>query len=103
MKTLRPLLLALPLLLWHAGAHAQTQCYTPREEQDGIDTPKWSYPREKMLAAEKVVRAHAAFRDAPVPVRTRTTLSTDRMHIRAYPEKSLVGIVVWTGNCELIP
>jgi hypothetical protein len=99
----RTLLFALSLLGLHAAAHAQTQCYTPREEQDGINTAKWGPQRGKMLAAEKVIHANAAFQSAPVPVRTRSTLSTSRLHVRAYPEKSLVGIVVWTGECNLIP
>ena len=99
----RPLLFALSLLLLQVSAHAQNQCYTPREEQDGINTAKWSLERAKMLAAEKVIHANAVFRSAPVPVRTRSTLSTTRLHVRAYPEKSLVGIEVWTGECNVIP
>lgn len=99
----RTLLFALSLLGLHAGTHARNECYTPREEQDGINTTKYAPQRAKMLAAEKVIHANAAFQAAPVPVRTRSTLSTSRLHVRAYPEKSLVGIVVWTGKCELIP
>jgi hypothetical protein len=93
----------IPMLMLNVVAHAQNQCYTPREEQDGIDTAKWKDRRAKMLAAEKVIHANAAFRNAPVPVRTRSTLATSRLHVRAYPEKSLVGIEVWTGECNLIP
>jgi len=91
------------MLLLPLAAHAQNQCYTPREEQDGIDAPKWQYPRDKMIAAEKIIHANAAFRDAPVPVRTRSTLSITRLHVRAYPEKSLVGIHIWSGECNVIP
>ena len=91
------------VLLASVAAHAQNQCYTPREEQDSVDTAKWKYQRDKMLAAEKIIHANAAFRDAPVPVRTRSTLSITRLHVRAYPEKSLVGIEVWSGECNVIP
>ena len=53
----RPLLFALSLLLLQVGAHAQNQCYTPREEQDGVGTAKWSSQRAKMLAVTVGLRA----------------------------------------------
>jgi hypothetical protein len=99
----RGIVCLLPLMLLSLAAQAQHQCYAPRENQDGIDTARWAYPRAKMLEAEKLIHANAAFRDAPVPVRTRSTLSTTRLHVRAYPEKSLVGIQVWEGECNVIP
>jgi len=104
------LLLVVPLLAFCPDAFAQTQCWAPREDQDTVTNPKWAPQLRAMMAAEKIARDTPAFLSTPEPVRMRTTIAAGpydptgaRLLVRAYPEKSTVGIQIWTGKCEVIP
>jgi len=104
------LLLLLTLLAFTPTILAQTQCWAPREDQDTVTNPKWAPQLRAMLEAEKTIRATPEFLNTPEPVRMRTTVAAGpydpagaRLLIRAYPEKSTVGIQIWTGKCEVIP
>ena len=100
----------LMLLVFSPCVLAQTQCWAPREDQDTVTNPKWAPQYKAMMEAEKIIRATPAFLDTPEPVRMRTTIAAGpydpagaRLLVRAYPEKSTVGIQIWTGKCEVIP
>jgi hypothetical protein len=104
------LFLLLTLLAFTPAVLAQTQCWAPREDQDTVTNPKWAPQFRAMMEAEKIVRATPEFLDTPEPVRMRTTIAAGpydpagaRILIRAYPQKSTVGIQIWTGKCEVIP
>ncbi|HEU5135797.1 MAG TPA: hypothetical protein VFU13_11680 [Steroidobacteraceae bacterium] len=91
------------LLTLHGRVYAATQCHTSPEHQDNVTSAKWAPVLNKMKVAEKMFHSKPAYHTSPVPVRLKTIYSTHRMLMRAYPEKSLVGIQLWTGECEVIP
>ena len=90
-------------------AAAQVDCWAPQEDMDSARDRRFATQLAWMKAAEQVIRRNNAFMAPPEPVRMRTTVSagplepTARLYVRAYPEKSTVGIPVWTGTCEVIP
>lgn len=99
------LLLCAPL-----AAFAQIDCIAPREDQDSVREARYAPQLKTLLAIEAVIRANSAFMSPPEPVRLRTTVAAGpfdpsgaRLFVRAYPEKSTVGIRVWTAGCGVIP
>ena len=90
-------------------AAAQIDCWAPQEDLDSARDRRFAAQLAWMKAAEQIIRRNAAFMAPPEPVRMRTTVSAGplhpsaRLYVRAYPEKSTVGIQVWTGACDVIP
>ncbi|HYD78609.1 MAG TPA: hypothetical protein VEC06_02275 [Paucimonas sp.] len=91
-------------------AHAQTQCWAPRDEQDASTKPPAATLRKAVLAAESIIRKNQAYMDSHVPVRMRTMIAigpydftSARMFVNAYPEYGTVGHHVWRGECDVIP
>lgn len=91
-------------------AAAQIDCWTPREYQDTATSPKFAFERKQMEVGEALIRANAAYLAPPEPVRMRATYAAGpyaatgaRVFVRAYPEKSTVGLQIWTGQCNVIP
>ena len=110
---LTPLLAAVPAalltLLAPLPAAAQIDCWAPQEDMDSARDRRFATQLAWMKAAEQIIRGNTAFMAPPEPVRMRTTASAGplhpsaRLYVRAYPEKSTVGIQVWTGKCDVIP
>lgn len=104
-----PLTGALLSLLVALPAAAQIDCWAPQEDMDAARDRRFAAQLAWMKAAEQLIRRNAAFMAPPEPVRMRTTVSagplepTARLYVRAYPEKSTVGIPVWAGRCDVIP
>lgn len=104
-----PALLAALAALAAAPAAAQIDCWAPQEDLDSARDRRFAPQLGWMKAAEQLIRRNAAFMAPPEPVRMRTTVSAGplhpsaRLYVRAYPEKSTVGIQVWTGKCDVIP
>lgn len=102
---LAALLATLPLF-----AAAQVECWAPQEEMDAVRDKRFAVQLAWMKKAEQVIRRNNAYLAPPEPVRMRTTVSAGpdhpsgaRLYVRAYPEKSTVGIQVWSGVCDVIP
>ncbi len=106
---LSALLCALFTTLAALPADAQIDCWAPQEDLDSARDRRFAAQLAWMKAAERIIRRNTAFMAPPEPVRMRTTVSagplepTARLYVRAYPEKSTVGIPVWTGQCDVIP
>lgn len=110
MRPTFPALAAACLLAIAVSAQAQTQCWAPRNEQDASQKPQAAVMRKAVLAAEEIIRKDRAYLDAHMQVRMRTMISigpsiftSARMFVNAYPERSLVGHLVWHGECDVIP
>lgn len=91
------------------GAHAQTQCWAPRDEQDASQKPAAAPMRKVVLAAEAIIRKDQAYLDAHLPVRMRTMVAIGptvftaaRMFVNAYPERSINNDRLWRGQCDVI-
>lgn len=102
--------LAACLLTTAISAHAQTQCWAPRDEQDASQKPAAAVMRKAVLAAEAIIRSDQAYLDSHLPVRMRTSIAIGpldftaaRMFVNAYPEKSINDDRVWKGACDIIP
>lgn len=103
--TLAAWLAALPLL-----ATARVDCWAPQQDMDAARDKRFAVQLGWMKKAEQIIRGNAAFVTPPEPVRMRTTVSSgplhpsgSRLYVRAYPEKSTVGIPVWSPGCNVIP
>ena len=102
-------LLAAALML-PSTAHAQVDCWTPREAQDSVSTQKFTPIRQTLLTLEEIIRKNAAYQAAPEPVRMRTTIAAGpseaggaRIFVRAYPPMQGT-IQIWTRDrCDVIP
>jgi alpha-tubulin suppressor-like RCC1 family protein len=88
----------------------ESNCWAPRKEEDGANSPAFAPLRQAMLAAEDIMRNHRAFLAAPEPVRLRVSMSAGplagagaRMHIVAVPERKTDGTRLWTAGCGVIP
>lgn len=91
-------------------AHAQVQCWAPRQNEGPVTDKRWARHLKAMSAAETIIKQSQEFLNPPVPVRMRTTMIANRygpldskLIIRAYPEQTLVGIGLWKGACGIIP
>lgn len=91
-------------------AHAQVQCWAPRQYEDTATDKRWARHLKVMEAAETIVKQSTDFMSPPVPVRMRTTMSAgplelwnSRLFVRAYPKQTSVGIRLWEGECGIIP
>ena len=101
---------ALPNLVRVAPSGGESNCWTPRLEEDGAANPVFAPLRQAMLAAETLLKQNAAFMAAPVAVRMRTSLSAGplrdagaRMHVKATPERKPDGTRLWSTGCTVIP
>ena len=102
-------LLAAALML-PSTAHAQVDCWTPREAQDSVSTQMFTPIRQTLLTLEEIIRRNAAYQAAPEPVRMRTTIAAGpseaggaRIFVRAYPPMQGT-IQIWTRDrCDVIP
>lgn len=99
-------------LLTVANAHAQVDCWPPREQQDSVATTRFAPIRQTLLAIEDIIRRNTAYQTPPEPVRMRTTLAAGpsedggaRIFVRAYPPvQTTADIQIWTkGRCDVIP
>jgi hypothetical protein len=98
------------LLLFASLAHAQVDCWAPREQQNSVAAPRYTPIRQTLLAIENIIRGNAAYQVAPEPVRMRTTISAApsenlgaQIFVRAYPDKT-GSIQIWTKDrCDVIP
>jgi len=101
------------VLLMTAGAatvvHAQIQCWAPRQSEGPITDKRWAHYLKAMSAAETIVKQSQEVLNPPVPVRMRVTMAANRygpidsrLIVRAYPERTLVGIGIWKGDCGII-
>ena len=102
----------LPDLVRVAPTGGDAGCWTTRKDEDGAAQPRFAGLRQKMLAAEAVLKKNTAFTTALEPVRYRTLLSAGpeadgggRMHVAAFPERKQDGTRLWQGTtgCEVIP
>lgn len=91
-------------------AHAQVQCWAPRQNEGPVTDKRWAHHLKAMNAAETIIKQSQEFLNPPVPVRMRTTMVANRygpmdakLIVRAYPEQTLVGIGIWKGECGIIP
>ena len=91
-------------------AHAQVQCWAPRQNEGPVTDTRWARHLKAMSAAETILKQSQEFLNPPVPVRMRTTMAANRYEpmdsrliVRAYPEQTSVGIGVWKGECGIIP
>lgn len=91
-------------------AHAQVQCWSPRQNDGPVTDTRWARHLKTMSAAETILKQSQEFLNPPVPVRMRTTMATNRYELRdsrlimhAYPEQTSVGIGIWKGECGIIP
>ena len=85
-------------------------CWTPRVQEDGFASPRFTGLREAVLAAENILKANKAYLDTPVPVRFRSSVSAGpgdnggaAIHIKAAPERTAGRLRLWTGECGVIP
>jgi hypothetical protein len=90
-------------------AHAQVQCWVPRQNEGPVTDKRWARHLKAMSAAEAVIKQSQELLNPPIPVRMRTTMaanryepSDSRLIVRAYPEQTLVGIAIWKGECGII-
>jgi len=99
-------------LLCPALAHAQVDCWAPREQQNSVATARFAPIRQTLLTIEDVIRTNVAYQTPPEPVRMRTTISAgpsenggSQIFVRAYPERqTTAGIQIWTKDrCDVIP
>lgn len=104
----------LVVLLTAVGAtavvHAQVQCWAPRQNEGPVADKRRTRHLNAMSAAETILKQSQEFLNPPVPVRMRTTMATNpygpmdsRLIVRAYPERTSVGIGIWKGECGIIP
>jgi hypothetical protein len=91
------------------GALAQVQCWAPMKEWDTVATPKFAVTKKVLLAAADVVKQDVAYLTPPEPVRMRVSIhagpyaeSGARLFLDAIPEKNVVGIELWEGQCGVI-
>jgi hypothetical protein len=101
---------AVAALLLSATAAAQVECWAPQEAMDKVLDKRFAVQLGWIQRAFQIVRKNQAFMSPPEPVRMRSTLAAGpyypsgaRLLVRAYPEKSTVGIQIWTGTCDVIP
>jgi alpha-tubulin suppressor-like RCC1 family protein len=99
-----------PNLLREPPKGGQSNCWAPRKDEDGANSPAFTPLRQAMLAAEAVLKSNLAFVSAPEPVRFRTSMSAGplagagaRLHIAAVPERKRDGTRLWTAGCGVIP
>jgi hypothetical protein len=99
-------------LLLPSAAHAQVDCWAPREAQDSVSTQTFSRIRQTLLTLEDIIRKNAAYQAPPEPVRMRTTIAAGpsktggaRIFVRAYPPvQTTANIQIWTKDrCDVIP
>jgi hypothetical protein len=99
-------------LLLPSAAHAQVDCWAPREAQDLVSTQQFMPIRQTLLTLEDIIRRNAAYQAPPEPVRMRTTIAAGpseaggaRIFVRAYPPvQTTAGIRIWTKDrCDVIP
>lgn len=90
--------------------YAQAQCWAPRQNEGPVTDKRWVHYLRAMNAAETIVKQSQEFVSPPVPVRMRSTMAANRygsmdsrLIVRAYPEQTSVGIVIWQGECGIIP
>jgi hypothetical protein len=100
------------LLVTADAAHAQVDCWAPREQQDSVATVKFAPIRQTLLAIEDVIRRNTEYQTPPEPVRMRTTIAAGpsetggaRIFVRAYPPvQTTANIQIWTRDrCDVIP
>ena len=70
-------------------------CWTPRVQEDAFASPRFAGLRAAVLAAEKILQSNAAYRETPVPVRFRSSVSAGpgdeggaAIHVKAAPERT---------------
>lgn len=97
-----PALIGAALLLQAHAARAETQCQIAPMYQDNSADAKWASMLSKLKTAEKMVLSLPVYHASPRPVRLRTLFSNVSMIMRAYPEKSGIGIQLWEGECGVI-
>jgi hypothetical protein len=99
-------------LLTSSLAHAQVDCWAPREQQNSVTTARFAPIRQTLLSIEDIIRRNIAYQTPPEPVRMRTTISagpgTDsgaQVFVRAYPPvQTTADIRIWTKDrCDVIP
>ncbi len=104
--------MAFACLLVASVAHAQVDCWAPREQQDSVATATFTPIRQTLLAIEEIIRRNTAYQVTPEPVRMRTTIAAGpaenggaRIFVRAYPEiQTTANIQIWTRDrCDVIP
>ena len=85
-------------------------CWTPRVQEDAFASPRFAGLRAAVLAAEKILQSNAAYRETPVPVRFRSSVSAGpgdeggaAIHVKAAPERTANRLRLWTGECGVIP
>ena len=90
--------------------YAQTQCWAPRQNEGPVTDKRLAHYLKAMSAAESIVKQSQEFLSPPVPVRMRSTMAAhrygsmdSRLIVRAYPEQTSVGIVIWQGECGIMP
>ena len=90
-------------------ATAQVQCWAPMKEWDSVATPKFAGTKKALLGAADVLKRDAAYLTPPEPVRMRVSIhagpyaeSGARLFVDAIPEKNIVGIELWEGQCGVI-
>ena len=70
-------LLAASLML-PSAAHAQVDCWAPRDAEDAVSTQRFTPIRQTLLTLEDIIRKNAAYQAPPAPVRMRTTIAARR-------------------------
>ena len=99
-------------LLSSSRAHAQVDCWAPREQQNSVATARFTPIRQALLTIEDVIRRNTAYQTPPEPVRMRTTISAGpsddggaQVFVRAYPPaQTTAGLRIWTKDrCDVIP
>lgn len=92
-----------------ATAHAQVQCWAPRQNEGPVHDKRLVGHLKAMSAAETILKQSQEFLNPPVPVRMRTTMVTNRygpmdsrLIVRAYPEQTSAGIGIWKGSCGIV-
>ena len=99
-------------LLTSSLAHAQVDCWAPREQQNSVTTARFAPIRQTLLSIEDIIRRNTAYQTPPEPVRMRTTISAGpgddsgaQVFVRAYPPvQTTADIRIWTKDrCDVIP
>ena len=79
-------------------------------QEDAFASPRFAGLRAAVLAAEKILQSNAAYRETPVPVRFRSSVSAGpgdeggaAIHVKGAPERTANRLRLWTGECGVIP